>query len=272
MGLFSSIGKVVGKVLEPVGDIVGGVVSPILGLTEARNQRKHEKSEFDYEHWWQENLLNSAHQREANDLRLAGINPILTATGGNGAGSGSVSGHSTPMPDFSPISSARQIALQKAMQQEQFKEIASTVSKNEEEAKLLAEKRRQEVMNGDANRHYLSVMSDNSAAETRLRNIEADIRDLELPAMREKKKLENEWWNTSTAKDLYKAKLIAGDISQTLLGAPMQGINSGGMNPAFFVSKGAKVAGQMREVVREGNALYDVNTGEFVRNIGKKRK
>lgn len=49
---------------------------------------------------FQEEMSNTAHQREVKDLRAAGLNPILSATGGHGASSPTGSSAQAASPDI----------------------------------------------------------------------------------------------------------------------------------------------------------------------------
>lgn len=97
--------------------VVGGIAGSLLGNKffgsssdsgpSLAETIKYQKELYDYKFKKEMEAMNSAHQREVTDLRAAGLNPILSATGGSGLSSPSGS-----MPDISAVNSATVTAKQ----------------------------------------------------------------------------------------------------------------------------------------------------------------
>lgn len=93
-----STGSSLGTALSPgigtaVGALIGGAASYFGGQSQNASARQQAVQQMVF----QNQMSNTAHQREVADLRAAGLNPILSATGGQGAST--PSGASAPVAD-----------------------------------------------------------------------------------------------------------------------------------------------------------------------------
>jgi len=116
MGLFSSIGKILGPVASVAGVATGQpwltAAGTALGsYSSAQSANADAKKMSNQQMQFQAYMSNTAHQREVQDLVAAGLNPILSAGGG---------GASTPSGAQAPIIDAGNTALRAANEQKQL--------------------------------------------------------------------------------------------------------------------------------------------------------
>lgn len=101
--------------------IVGDVIEGVSSAKQARRQRR-----------FQADQAANAHQTEVKDLRLAGLNPILSGTGGGGATA--MSGAMASTPNYSDtLSSAIQNKKQRELIDKQIEQTTATTDNTKED-------------------------------------------------------------------------------------------------------------------------------------------
>lgn len=107
---FKSIGKIISGALPVIGALtgIGGAINQRESAKDtnvANAQQAQQQMDF------QERMANTAHQREISDLKAAGLNPILSGTGGAGAATPSGGMAKMENIDADSAATAQSIAL-----------------------------------------------------------------------------------------------------------------------------------------------------------------
>lgn len=105
----------IGAGIGAAGSLIGNAIGGSKNLEATNSTNKANKAIAKQQMAFQERMSNTAHQRQTSDMLKAGLNPILSATGGSGASQPGGASATMQTPDHSYVGKSLEAGISSGM-------------------------------------------------------------------------------------------------------------------------------------------------------------